>query len=139
LPVTELIRPALRPTPELETVNIEHRFLSGPERISNILTVDGSEYKAIIDRIVSDTHLIEKIVSIWKSYSELLAKEGKRAEPPTGNYHEDLMKACDPNDPNRAATLATVFGEKIEGDALYQYIITKEPTLLEYFSVNLEV
>ncbi len=134
----EVIRPIIRPSKNLSEVDINHRFVTGPERKLKVISVDAKEYIEIINRVLQDDTLINGIILNWRNYASALSKQGKDAEPPIGNYHKRLMLACDPKDGNRAATLSTVFGEKIESDALYEYIDKNNPSWAAEFSIQKE-
>lgn len=134
----EVIKPIIRPSKNISNVSIQHSFLTGPERKTKTVSVDGAEYSAIIDRVLQDDALIEGIIENWRRYASSLIEKGKEASPPIGSYHKKLMSACDPRDPNRAATLSTVFGEKIESDALCAYIEKHNPVWASEFSIQRE-
>lgn len=138
MPTVEIIKPVIKPSKNPSEVNINHRFMTGPERSIKIISVDGVEYVEIISRVLQDATLIDGIISTWRNYASILAKQGKDAEPPIGDYHRRLMLACDPKDDNRAATLSTIFGEKIESDALYEYIEKNSPSWAAEFSIQKE-
>lgn len=134
----KIVRPIIKPSKNISEVNINHRFMTGPERTIKTISVDGAEYAEIINRIIQDDVLINGIILNWRKYAAALAEQGKDAPPPIGKYHKKLMTACDPKDQNRAATLSTVFGEKIESDALYVYIEKNSPEWASEFSIQKE-
>jgi predicted phage-related endonuclease len=136
LSTIEVIKPVIRPSKNISEVSINFSFVTGPERKTKTVAVDGEEYAEIIDRILQDDTLIEEIIECWREYASALIENGKNAPPPIRGYHRKLMLACDPKDQNRAATLSTVFGEKIESDALYQYMLMNNPAWASEFSIQ---
>ena len=128
--VHDVIKPTLRPSGKLNgdgNTIIDFSFFSGPKKKKNQVVVELTEYDGILNRIIQDDVLINSIIKTWREYAAALRKYGKSAEPPLGDYHKRLAELCDPLVSDRAATLATVFGEKIESDALYKYIKENNP------------
>lgn len=136
--IKEIKRPVLRPSRRLNDPNglvIDYRFVSGPEKTKNRISVTKEDYETLLNRITQDKSLLEDIINTWRSYAAVLRENGDNAEPPVGTYHKKFAELCDQADPNRGAVLATVFGEQIEADVLYRYIIQHDPSWSTEISV----
>lgn len=131
-------RPKLEPSGFMDETDpaalvIDYSFISGPERIQSRVSVTKDEYESIVSRILHDEALFDSIVNTWREYAVSLRKSGENAEPPLGSYHRRLNELCDPEDPERGAILATVFGERIESDVLLEYLRAHSPTWIDEF------